>query len=96
MRTDQCYERSLDTDKSRHHRKGFAKVAGVLSSFLGKHLLNFEFARRKKMSGSLDGRFHEAVSLRRRESLVSPVALGEFQHGKGLTVDHFRRREDLP
>ena len=63
---------------------------------LGEQLLNFQFARRRKVSGSLDGRFHQAVCLWRREPLVSSVALGEFQHGERLTVDHFWRREDLP
>ena len=40
--------------------------------------------------------FHQAVCLRRRESLISAVALSEFKDGEWLTVDHFRQREDLP
>ena len=76
--------------------KDSRNVTGVPSSFLGKQLLNFKFARRKNVSGSIDGRFHQAVCLRRREPLVSSVALREFKYGKWLTVHHFRLREDLP
>jgi hypothetical protein len=76
--------------------KDSRNVTGVPSSFLGTQLLIFQFAMRKNVSGSLDGRFHQTVCLRRREPLVSSVALGEFQHGKGLTVHDFRLREDLP
>jgi hypothetical protein len=43
-----------------------------------------------------DSGFHQAVCLWRRKSLVSSVALGEFQYGKGLAVDHLGCREDLP